>query len=113
MYDTPSWDYPSDPNTVDWSYPRGNALPDTTALVAAYYGRLLSWIMTGSFVDEYGTTHTGGPAYTALSHWEVFNEPEGCHGLDAPGYTLQYDAVVSHTVSSPPLLLIARMMCIS
>ncbi len=49
-YDTNSWDYPSDPNVVDWkcvgckcdmtvlspsshSYPRGNALPNTTKLV--------------------------------------------------------------------------------
>ncbi len=45
MYDTNDWSYPSDPNDVDWNYPQGNAYSNTTANVAAYYGRLLSWIM--------------------------------------------------------------------
>jgi len=84
-----------DPNVSDFGYPRGTANANTTALVAAYYGRLLSWLVKGSFVDEYGHTITGGPAYGNLSHWEVFNEPEGCHGLDPQGYVKQYDAVVT------------------
>ncbi|EGD76938.1 hypothetical protein PTSG_07279 [Salpingoeca rosetta] len=93
MYDTPKWDYPADPNTADFGYPRGNARANTTRLVAEYYGRLLSWLTNGEFVDEYGTRHTGGPKYN-LTHWEVFNEPQGCHGLNAQQYNKQYDAVV-------------------
>ena len=50
--------------------------------------------LQGEFTDEFGVLHTGGPQYK-LTHWEVFNEPEGCHGLDVQGYTEQYDAVVS------------------
>jgi hypothetical protein len=30
QYDTPDWSYPTDPNAVDFGYPRGNALPNTT-----------------------------------------------------------------------------------
>jgi hypothetical protein len=95
MYNTPTWNYPSDPNTVDFGYPRGNAFPNTTQLVAEYYGRLLDWLVNGQFTDEFGQLHTGGPAYKNLTHWEVFNEPEGCHGLDINGYIQQYDAVVA------------------
>ena len=35
----------ADPNGVDWNYPQGNAYSNTTANVAAYYGRLLSWLV--------------------------------------------------------------------
>ena len=35
----------ADPNGVDWNYPQGNAYANTTANVAAYYGRLLSWLV--------------------------------------------------------------------
>ena len=45
MYDTNDWSYPSDPNVVDWNYPQGNAYANTTQNVAAYYGRLLSWLV--------------------------------------------------------------------
>jgi len=96
MYDTTDYSYPSDPNAVDWDYPRGNALPNTTTLLAQYYGRLLSWLVKGEFTDEFGKSYTGGPAYgSRLTHWEVFNEPQGCHGLDPAGYTAQYDAIVT------------------
>lgn len=94
MYSTDDWSYPSDPNVVDWNYPQGSAYANTTANVAAYYARLLSWLVKGTFVDEFGVTHVGGPQYN-LTHWEVFNEPDGCHGLDVQGYTVQYDAVVT------------------
>jgi len=93
MYNTNDWSYPSDPNDVSWNYPRGNAYPNTTDLVSKYYGRLISWLTKGSFTDEYGVVHTGGYHYP-LSHWEVFNEPEGCHGLNYVDYTKQFDAVV-------------------
>lgn len=70
QYDTPKWDYPADPNVVDFGYPRGNARGNTTQLVAEYYGRLLSWLIKGHFVDEFGNTISGGPQYN-LTHWEV------------------------------------------
>eukprot|EP00055_Hartaetosiga_balthica_P009775 m.39890 g.39890 ORF g.39890 m.39890 type:complete len:643 (-) comp6894_c0_seq2:1647-3575(-) len=94
MYDTNDWSYPTDPNTCDFQYPRGNANANTTELVAAYYARLLSWLVKGEFDDEFGVRHTGGPKYN-LTHWEVFNEPQGCHGLTMEGYNEQYDAVVT------------------
>eukprot|EP00045_Choanoeca_perplexa_P011844 m.126996 g.126996 ORF g.126996 m.126996 type:complete len:251 (+) comp15790_c0_seq4:873-1625(+) len=70
MYNTKDWSYPTDPNTVDRAYPKGDATANTTKLVAQYYGRLLSWLVTGEFTDEFGVTHRGGPKYN-LTHWEV------------------------------------------
>ena len=70
-------------------------MANTTELLADYYARLLSWLITGALVDEYGRTIEGGPA-VPLTHWEVFNEPQGCHGLDVKAYTEQYDAIVNH-----------------
>lgn len=124
MYDTPvwmnsnispqfqDWSYPQDPNDVDWSYPRGNANANTTQLVAEYYGRLISWMTKGtksfdesnplgSFVDEFGVHHTGGYKFP-ISHWEVYNEPEGCHGLNYKTYTQQFDAIVKEVCFSVP-----------
>jgi len=64
-------------------------------LLVGYYQRLLGWIIKGSFVDEEGVTHRNlGQTYD-LTHWEVFNEPEGCHGLDVQSYTKQFDAIVT------------------
>jgi len=94
MYNTADWSYPTDPNDVDWNYPRGGPNPNTTQLIAEYYGRLLSWMMKGGFTDELGVFHTSGRHYP-LTHWEVYNEPEGCHGLDVKQYTTQYDAIVN------------------
>ncbi len=66
MYSTNDWSYPSglcsegdvvmtlaDPNGVDWNYPQGNAYTNTTANVAAYYGRLLSWLVKASDSDKH------------------------------------------------------------
>lgn len=88
MYNTADWSYPTDPNDVDWNYPRGGPNPNTTQLygpstfekrltsrIAEYYGRLLSWMMKGGFTDELGVFHTSGRHYP-LTHWEVYNEPE-------------------------------------
>jgi hypothetical protein len=94
MYDTSDWSYPADPNKVDWGYPRGNALSNTTDNLVGYYTRLLSWMILGSFKDEYGVIHYNTGDKYQLTHWEVFNEPEGCHGLNPQTYTKQYDAIV-------------------
>lgn len=93
LYDTTDWSYPSDPNAVDWSYPRGAPVRANIPKLAQYYGRLLSWLMRGSFTDENGQVHGGGPAYEHLQYWEVFNEAE--HGYDVATYTETYDAVVA------------------
>jgi len=96
MYNTSDWSYPADPNKVDWNYPRGNAYAsNTTELLVGYYTRLISWMVLGSFVDEFGVTHYNTGDRYKLTHWEVFNEPEGCHGLNVQSYTEQYDAIVS------------------
>ena len=84
MYDTKDWSYPADPKATDFGYPRGSALLDPSGdQLAEYYARLLSWIVKGSFVDELGNTHSGGPAQK-LDAWEIFNEPVGCHGMQQP-----------------------------
>jgi len=94
MYSTNDWSYPVDPNKVDWNYPRGNAYSNTTENLVGYYTRLISWMVLGSFKDEFGVTHTNNGERYQLTHWEVFNEPEGCHGLTYQTYTQQYDAIV-------------------
>lgn len=53
----------------------------------------------GSFVDEVGTHHVNGYHYP-ITHWEIFNEPEGCHGLNYQTYTQQFDAVVKQVKGS-------------
>ena len=68
---------------VDWSYPRGADLLDPTReQLGDYYGRLLSYLTTGTMVDEHGHTITGGPQYD-IDVWEVFNEPDTCRNLNA------------------------------
>lgn len=94
MYNNTDNFYPSNPAQTDWDYPAGNALPTTTSLLASYYGRLLSWLVKGWFVDEFGRNITGGPCLGVSDLlWEVFNEPEGCHGLTPLSYVAQYDAI--------------------
>jgi len=95
MYNTPVWDYPDNVNAVSWDYSRGNVLPNTTELLVGYYTRLLSWMMLGSFVDEFGITHYNTGDTYQLTHWAVFNEPENCHGQTPEIYTQQYDQIVA------------------
>eukprot|EP00054_Salpingoeca_dolichothecata_P032975 m.266817 g.266817 ORF g.266817 m.266817 type:complete len:637 (+) comp31560_c0_seq1:162-2072(+) len=94
LYNAKNCSYPANPDQSDFGYVRGNALKDPTATdLAAYYGRLLSWMMKGEFVDEHNITHTGGPGFSNMTYWEVFNEGE--HGYNASWYTHDYDKVVS------------------
>lgn len=94
LYNTRDWSYPSNPNDVDWNYPRGNGLRDPSGrALGDYYGRLLAWMTQGGFIDEFGREHGRGRRYR-FPYWEVFNEPEGCHGIDAAAYVEQYNAVV-------------------
>lgn len=51
--------------------------------LAAYFARVFEYLSTGSFEDELGARHGGGPAFNfsrraSASTWEVFNEAE--HG---------------------------------
>lgn len=104
----PAWAYnsssslpsSSDPRAVDYGYANGIPLPNTTEVLADYYGRLASWMGRGYFFDESGRNITGGPALGPdFSHWEVFNEPlgagnlVGCHGLTPQTYVDQWDAI--------------------
>lgn len=41
-------------NVPDWDYSDGYAYSNTTENLAAYYGRLLSWIVKGYLIDEFG-----------------------------------------------------------
>jgi hypothetical protein len=74
MY-TGGWSYPKSPTEVDWSYSDGKMpYSNTTSNLQAYYARLISWIVHGYFVDEFGRNYTGGPAIGArFNHWELFN----------------------------------------
>jgi hypothetical protein len=92
-----SWGFPQDPRAVDWHYSDAPApYANTTTHLAEYFGRFASWLVSGWFLDEFGKNITGGPALgDKLTHWEVFNEPEGCHGIDPPMYNAEYDAIVT------------------
>ena len=94
---------PASPDTLDLAYGTNGKrkyLKDKSAeTLASYFARVFAFISTGQFVDELGTTHTGGPALNISrygdtgSTWEVFNEAE--HGYTKELYTHDYDKVVT------------------
>jgi hypothetical protein len=87
--------YPADPNQVTWTYEQGTTLRDPTMKeVADYYARLISWYTLGGFTDEAGIHHESGYHYP-ISHWEVLNEIDFEHHIDAETYTRLYDEVVT------------------
>ena len=45
-------------------------------------------------MDEYGSKHISGHEFD-FEWWEVLNEIEGEHGMNASSYTALYDAIVS------------------
>ena len=61
--------------------------------VADYFARLISWYTRGGFTDELGKRHESGYHYR-ISHWEVLNEIEFEHHIDAETYTRLYDETV-------------------
>jgi hypothetical protein len=97
--------YPGNPDESFFNYVRGdrkNLLDPSANDLADYYGRLLSYLIKGEFVDEAGVRHMGGPKYN-LSHvnghtWELFNEAE--HGYNVQQYTQDYDIVVSNIIDT-------------
>eukprot|EP00051_Salpingoeca_urceolata_P028204 m.485621 g.485621 ORF g.485621 m.485621 type:complete len:640 (+) comp23891_c0_seq1:123-2042(+) len=94
LYNAKDCSYPANPDQSDFGYVRGNALKDPTATdLAAYYGRLLSYMMKGNFTDENGVVHVNPKPYPNMTYWEVFNEAE--HGYTPEWYTHDYDVVVS------------------
>jgi hypothetical protein len=106
---TPAWMWttpepvtvPEDPEQVVWNYTQGRELRDPSAQeLGEYYARLVSWYTRGGFVDELGARHNS-PHHYQLDWWEVLNEPDLEHRLDAEQYTKIYDAIVAaiHGVS--------------
>ena len=88
------WSYPADANQVSWDYEKGTELRDPSMKeVADYFARLISWYTKGGFTDEFGKRHESG-YYYPISHWEVLNEVEFEHRIDAETYTHLYDEVV-------------------
>lgn len=89
---------PSDPLATDFGYPGGFSVPvdPTYAQMGEYFARVIHWIVRGWVIAEDGRNITGGPA-APMTHWEVLNEPEGCHGQDPVVYTQIFDAVVKAT----------------
>jgi hypothetical protein len=89
------WSYPADPNQVTWDYEKGTELKDPSMKeVGDYYGRLVAWYTNSGFTDEFGKRHESGYHYR-ISHWEVLNEIDFEHHIDAETYTRLYDAVVT------------------
>lgn len=88
--------YPSDPDSVFWSYNEGNEFRDTTLKeLAGYYVRLFSWYTKGGFTDELGAFHKSGYFYN-FPYWEVLNEVDFEHfGNNVELYTKVYDAIVT------------------
>ena len=87
-------EYPADPNQVTWTYEQGHDLRDPSMKeVADYYARLVSWYTNGGFTDEFGKRHESGYHYS-IPYWEVLNEVEFEHQIDAPTYTRLYDETV-------------------
>src|SRR5438874_7415203 len=86
--------YPADPNQVTWEYEKGSELRDPSMQqVAGYYARLLAWYTQGGFTDEYGKRHESGYHYS-IPYWQVLNEVDFEHHIDAENYTRLYDEVV-------------------
>jgi hypothetical protein len=87
--------YPADPNQVTWTYEQGTELRDpSTKEVADYFARLISWYTQGGFTDELGKRHDSGYHYS-ISHWEVLNEVDFEHHIDAETYSRLYDETVT------------------
>ena len=85
--------YPADPIQVTWDYEKGTELRDPSMKeVAGYYARLLAWYTKGGFTDEFGKRHESGYHYS-IPNWEVLNEIEFEHHIDAETYTRLYDEV--------------------
>jgi hypothetical protein len=87
--------YPDQSERCIWNYEQGKQLADASGAQAGdYYGRLFAWYTQGGFVDEYGSQHVSDHAYD-FQWWEVLNEVEGEHSMNASSYTSLYDAIVT------------------
>lgn len=87
--------YPDQPERCVWNYEQGQQLVDGSGSQAGdYYGRLFAWYTQGGFIDEYGSDHKSEHEYD-FEWWEVLNEVEGEHGMNAATYTSLYDAIVT------------------
>lgn len=103
---TQNCSYPENPDESFFGYVRGNRknlLDPSGETLASYFGRLLSYIVKGEFVDEDGVKHTGGPAYSRFNRknghvWELFNEAEHSYTVDQ--YIHDYDVVVSEMIEA-------------
>jgi hypothetical protein len=86
--------YPSDPDTIDWTYEAPGVLRDPSLKeVRDYYTRIFSWYTQGGFTDENGRRHESGYHFK-FDAWEVLNEIDYEHHLSPELYTRIYDTVV-------------------
>ena len=86
--------YPSNPDSLFWSYNEGSEFRDTTLKeLTGYYERLFQWYTKGGFTDELGNFHKSGYFYN-FPYWEVLNEPDDEHLMSPQLYTSVYDAIV-------------------
>jgi len=111
MFKTPQpVSYPDDPDKVDWLYPQGTELRDSTRKeLADYYARLANWYTQGGFTDEYGKWHESGHHYK-IDYWGVLNEIDLEHFTTPEEYTARYDAIVEAVRKVSPGTKFAGMM---
>jgi hypothetical protein len=95
LYNTTSWDFPDSLYQPWYGYNRGNAPSTDLQAYGDYYGRLYSWYMKGSFLDEYNNlVQSNRPKNFSVRYIEIGNEVDYEHGHTAESYTLEFDAVV-------------------
>lgn len=83
--------YAADPDETVWNYEQGSEVRDASFKeVADYYARVAGWYTAGGFTDELGQRHES-PYHYKIEYWEVLNEPEYEHAIDAATYTRLYD----------------------
>jgi hypothetical protein len=108
LYDASAYTYPEDGSRPWYGYDRGTAPASNSTMLSDYYGRLYSYLMRGSLVDEAGVTHTSPHPPFNITLIEVYNEPDYEHGHTPQSYVRDYDAQVrgvrawadpNHTVS--------------
>lgn len=101
MWIAPNYTYPTDINTVDFSYNNGTVPRDSSLKeISDYFARIVSWYVNGGFTDECGIYHHSGHHYD-IEYWEVLNESDSEHEIQPAFYNQLYDAIVTaiHAVS--------------
>lgn len=98
--------YPKNPDQSFFGYVRGDRsqlLDPSAKTMAAYFARLLQWIVLGKFTDEAGQEHVAQKTFNLSGSatgnvWELFNEGE--HKYNPKMYTHDYDIIVTEMIKA-------------